>query len=190
MSERIFEQHTAALEAVFYRSGSEGEREKIRLAADEREASAALAEASGISDPEVLTRLADLGIRAETLAALTLIPLIEVAWADGVMEPKERTAVLAGAESSGIAPDSTSYGLLALWTLEQPPPDLVAAWSGFIAALCAELDPAERDQLRENVMGRAREVAEAAGGFLGLGSVSKQEQRVLDELAERFDAAA
>jgi hypothetical protein len=36
-------------------------------------------------------------------------------------------------------------------------------------------------------MGRSAKVAEAAGGFLGLGCISGKEQEVLDELAKAFD---
>jgi hypothetical protein len=50
------------------------------------------------------------------------------------------------------------------------------------------LDPQARQRLRDEVMGRARAVAEAAGGFLGLGrKVSAAEEAVLRELAQAFD---
>jgi hypothetical protein len=45
-----------------------------------------------------------------------------------------------------------------------------------------------REALRPDVLGRAREVAEAAGGFLGLGSkVSDDERRVLGELERALE---
>lgn len=34
---------------------------------------------------------------------------------------------------------------------------------------------------------RAKAVAEAAGGFLGIGAVSKADQEILDELGHGFD---
>ncbi len=56
-----------------------------------------------------------------------------------------------------------------------------------VSALSASMDPSERNALRDSVMGKARMVAEAAGGFLGLGNkVSAEEQAVLDELAGVF----
>jgi len=66
-----------------------------------------LAEASGLTDIDLVDRLVGLGIRASTLAALTLVPLIEVAWADDRMEAKERDAILAAAAATGraVAPD-------------------------------------------------------------------------------------
>jgi len=172
-----------ALEEVFYRNDP-GPWSELRR----REAAAAeaLAEASGLADPALLARLAGLGIRAETLAALTLIPLVEVAWADGKMDAREKAAVLSGAESTGIDSESPSHGLLRLWLEDRPAPDLVAIWREFIAALCLELSAAERRRLRSRVVDRARRVAEAAGGILGLGHVSAEEEAVLADLERAF----
>ena len=62
------------------------------------------------------------------------------------------------------------------------------AWREYVGALAESLDRAALDALKNDVMGRARGVAEAAGGFLGLGNkVSSEEQAVLDELAKAFD---
>lgn len=177
--------HGHALDSVFYRDGSDAFRDV--LAAEEVEARGAIAAATGIRDEKLLARLAELGIRPETLAALTLIPLIETAWADGVLDEKEREAVLSGAASSGIAPDSASYGLLELWTLERPAPDLVAIWREFIRALGRSLTEGERERLRSRVIGRAHDVAAAAGGFLdATPNVSAEEQAVLDDLGAVF----
>jgi hypothetical protein len=178
-----------ALEQAFYPASASGHREQLRLREQELAAVPALREASGIADDALLRRLAGLGIRVETLAALTMIPIVEVAWADGSMDARERDAVLAGATSAGIEPGSPSFGLLELWTLDAPAPDLVQAWRAFIAALGGELDPAERARLAEKIVGRARAVAEAAGGARGRGAVSPEEERVLQELGRAFGAA-
>jgi hypothetical protein len=176
-----------ALEEAFFRKEGERLRELQRLRHDEESAIQGLRDASGIEDDAILKRLSGLGVRAETLAALTLIPLVEVAWADDRMEKQEREAVLAGAESTGIVVGSPSHALLKLWLDDRPAPDLFAAWREFIRALCAQLSADERLRLRENVVGRARRVAEAAGGFLNLGDpVSKVESAVLEDLAGLF----
>jgi hypothetical protein len=176
-----------ALEDAFYREDTESYRAALELRKEEESALEDLATASGIGDEALLRRLAGLGIRADTLAALTLIPLIEVAWADGKMNEGEREAVLFGAESTGIPRESPSHGLLRIWTLDQPAPDLVDAWSEYIRALCRELGDEQRARLERNILRRARAVAEAAGGFLGLGSkVSKKESAALESLARAF----
>lgn len=171
-------------EAFFYGDamGFRGEFDRTQLVA-----ARLLGEAGGLTDGVLIDRLLGLGIRTETLAALALVPLVEVAWADGQMHPKERDAVLAGAESSGISPESASYRLLSIWTRERPQPGLEEAWRQFVRAALEQLDPRERASFRVNVMGRARAVAEAAGGILGLTSkVSKSESEVLERLGSAF----
>ena len=49
------------------------------------------------SSGTLVARLVEIGIRSDTLAALCLIPLVEVAWADGRLDPPEREALLAAA---------------------------------------------------------------------------------------------
>jgi len=187
MSDRDLRDRQHALEDVFYREDTEIYRGQLELRQAEENALEDLASASGITDEAVLRRLAGLGIRADTLAALTLIPLIEVAWADGKMDAKEREAVLSGAESTGIERESPSHGLLRIWIEDQPAPDLVDAWREFIGTLCREFSDEQRTHLERNILDRARKVAEAAGGFLGLGpKVSKQESAVLESLARAF----
>ncbi len=187
MADRSLEDRQHALEDAFYRENTETFRVQLEIRREEENALEDLASASGIDDESVLRKLSGLGIRADTLAALTLIPLIDVAWADGKMDDKEREAILSGADSTCIPEQSPSYGLLRIWIEDQPAPDLVDAWSEFIGALCREFSDEQVERLRSNILGRARDVAEAAGGFLGLGpKVSKEEEEALQRLARAF----
>jgi len=72
----------------------------------------ALAAASGITDAAVLEPLAAVDLSSETMAALSLVPLVEVAWADGTLDAKEQRALLAAEEHAGLSKDSASYRLL------------------------------------------------------------------------------
>ena len=136
-----------------------------------------------------MARLVEMGIRADTLAALTLIPLVEIAWADGRLEATERRAVLAGAEASGLAPDTASFGLLEGWLDRRPEPELLATWRDYIEAVSRELSIESRQRLRDHIMGRARAVAESAGGFMGVASISRPEEQMLQELERAFEIA-
>ena len=53
-------------------------------------------------------------------------------------------------------------------------------------ALAETMSAEDRRFFKGRVLDRARGVAEAAGGFLGIGKVSAREQKVLDELASAF----
>src|SRR5580765_202436 len=92
-SPEILRDRGRSLEEEFFRREDQRlleRRRELQAAAGTREA---LAKASGINQPEVLDKLLALGIKAETVAALSFVPLLEVAWADGSIDPKERAAV-------------------------------------------------------------------------------------------------
>lgn len=73
---------------------------------------ATLAKISGIFNEVVLRKLIEMNVHLEVLATLSIIPLIEVAWADGKIEEEQREAVLKGAESYGLLKDQIGYNLL------------------------------------------------------------------------------
>ncbi len=187
MSDDMLGSRRKALEESFFAK----ENERLRRALKQKESmqakKEALAQACGIKDDAVLEELLNLDIGADTLAALTLVPLVEVAWADGSMDDRERGAILAAAEQSGLHKDSPSYGLLQAWLRAQPQAKLLIVWKDYVASLSRALGDDAKAKLREDILGRARSVAEAAGGFLGLGSkVSSAEQAKLRELEKAF----
>jgi hypothetical protein len=175
------------LEEKFF---AERDRELLRALREKtaaRERKEALAEVSGIDDQDLIDQLDELDISGETLAALSLVPLITVAWADGSLEAKERRAVLAAAEQSGLEKGHPGYQLIERWLRRKPNAALLEAWKGQVAAFSPKLSDEARNALKEDVLGRARAVAAAAGGLLGLGNkVSKSEQAVLTDLEQAF----
>ena len=177
------EEQRRALEDEFFREAEDGPRERPRPAAETAERKRALAESSGITDDALLSRLLELGITASTVAPLALVPLVAVAWADGRMAEKEKAAILAAAHAEGLVEGSTAHKLLESWLRSPPEPTLRVAWEQYTTALYSRLDPQHRAALSAQILGRARNVAEAAGGFLGFGSkVSEEEEAVLENL--------
>ena len=114
MSKEVFTDHAGKLENLFFQN-TEETREKIHADAKDKKAAEALAMVSGIKDEAVLAKMVGLGIKSDTLAALSIVPLIKVAWADGTLDDKERKAILAGAEKAGIYAGSHGYLLLDSW---------------------------------------------------------------------------
>lgn len=185
---RVLDERRQALEEAFYRKQDEALRSQIRTAREHASAREALAAQSPRAEAVLLDRLVELGIRVESLAALMLVPLVEVAWADGTMDPREREAVLNAALASGVEPGSPSHALLESWTQERPPSALYESWKEYVASLCHELSADHRWHLEEQLLGRARSVARAAGGFLGVAKVSKPEEEVIARLEQAFGA--
>jgi hypothetical protein len=148
----------------------------------------ALSEASGITDPRILDELSEHGLHAEALASLALVPIIEVVWADGHMHPDEYKAVLAAVEKHGIEKNSSSHTLVEHWLVNRPGPKLFRLWKEYVLALQPTLSPEGMRSLKDIVISHARLVAEAAGGFLGIGRVSAEEQAMIKKLEQVFES--
>ncbi len=75
--------------------------------------------------------------------------------------------------------------------LRKPPTHrLIEAWEAYVSALSETLPADSREALRADAIGRVTKVAEAAGGFFGLGrKTPSSEQKVLDRLQKFFSRA-
>jgi hypothetical protein len=184
MSDEILGDRGKALEEMFFARESEKLRKTLQEKEEVRDKKEALSATSGITDDAVLEQLVTLDIRSDTLAALSLVPLVEIAWADGTMDDSERSAILSAAEDAGISDESAA--LLDGWLVTQPGSEMLSVWKDYISALTSTLDTAARDNLEQELLGRARRVAESAGGFLGIGTISPDEEDKLEELARAF----
>jgi hypothetical protein len=188
MADQFLGDRRKALEESFFAKAHAKILERMRAEEKRKAARERLAEVSGIDDETVLAKLADLDIEAATWAAISLIPLVEVAWADGKMDEKERNAVLSSAEASGLERGSPSYELLQYWLARRPDARLLEVWGEYMVGLCATLGEGEKAAVKEKIIGHAREVAKAAGGFLGLGTkISPEEEVMLSELEKAFE---
>jgi hypothetical protein len=187
MSEEFLGDRRKALEEEFFAKQNQQLLRQLRETKATEAQKEALAAVSGITDAAVLEQLVALDVSSETLAALSLVPLVEVAWADGRLDAKEQSALLAAAEQGGLSKDNPSYQLFEAWLRERPSPKLLATWKAYVAILSSALDVPAKQALKQDLLGRARSVAEAAGGFLGLGKrISSAEQAVLTELEQAF----
>jgi hypothetical protein len=151
-----------------------------------KQTKANLAEVSGIQDDALLEKLIELEIGPETLATLIGIPLIEVAWADGAMDDKERKKLFEYAEKAGLRQKGLDPRIMSAWFQKKPDPALLEGWKHYIQTLCKELNAHERKALEDEVLADARSIAEAAGGVLGLGKISAEEKAMLKTIEEAF----
>lgn len=187
MGGHILGEREKALEDAFFARHNQALVQKLRDADQAKTRRAAIAAASGITDEALLDKLAEMKIGPEMLAAIAYVPLVLIAWADGSLDAKEREAVLAGAREGGLDARPDAQALLDAWLAAPPPPSLAEAWRGYVQAITATMAPADRDSLGREILGRARRVADATGGFLGLSSrISAAEEAVLVNLATAF----
>jgi len=151
----------AALENEFFAHRDQELLAKLRDEMEAGETRSALSAALGIEDAGALDALLEHQIAPQTMLVIGLIPMVAVAWSDGVLDSAERDAITKAAD--------------------------LDAWKSYTTALTETLDGAALATVRDQVIGRAESTAKAAGGFLGLGNkVSDSEQKVIDELKLTF----
>jgi hypothetical protein len=137
----------------------------------------ALEQAAGVRDPEVLTRLEQLGVGPSAMTAFTLLPLVRLAWADTKISQAEFAALLKASEEDGIVYGTPSYRLLSRWLDERPSEPMIEAWIAYAEALSKELDETSLEVMRQATIERAKRIAQASGGILGLGDKTSHDER-------------
>ena len=185
MSDQL-EERGRALENQFFDKENKEKLTVMKNKLDGQKSRDELRKASGMSDDDVLDKLVTLGLKANTIAALSLVPLIAVAWADGTIQDNERTAILQGAHGKGLEQGTDGYDLLQTWLAKQPSDDLFVAWEAYIKALASQLNDEQNRLLKNQIVGFAKMVASAAGGILGIGKVSGTEEKVLHRIESAF----
>ena len=190
MSKGFLEDRKDALEDAFFAARDRELRLRLRERSEKAQHRAALAEVCGIRDERVLDQFVDLGIHADTAAALSILPLVAVAWADGRLDDREREAVLKASREHGITDDDHAHELLEAWLAHSPPEKAVlTAWKQYIRAIAGTMSREQLEALHRDTIGGAMQVAEAAGGFLGIASVSAREREVIEDLEAAFTQA-
>jgi len=172
----------ANLEEAFFAQENARLLEQMRAKAERSERRELLRRVVAIEDDAFLDRLIDLGIGPERAMVLRLTPLVFVAWADGQVEPREREAILRAAAGQGIAAEEMAKQVLGDWLERKPDPRILEMWKEYIRQVWSRFTPEEQQPMRHNLLAATREVALAAGGFLGMKSISAAERQVLDDL--------
>lgn len=184
--EHVLKKQAKDLEETFFAKENERLLRDLRQKAKVDEKRKALSAVVKAKDPAIIDHLLELGVGPESILALGLVPLAAVSWADGSLDDKERKAILKAASERGVQPGSPNYTMLEVWLKEKPGQALMDAWKKYARAIWEELTESEKVLMRDSILGRAREIAEAAGGFLGVGSITPQEKALLEELEKVF----
>lgn len=182
MADTELNEMSLSLQDAFFRKEDEKLIENLRMMRKLSESKEALRNVSGITDEHLLARLVELEVRPETLASFALVPLIEVAWADGTIDPKEKEAFLKAAESVGFGFGSVDHTLLEEWSTIRPDAVLFTAWEHFAGDLCKNLSAEDKAVLKKDILDHATAIAKASGGILGMGAISSEEKAVIERL--------
>jgi hypothetical protein len=192
LSDDIFKDRERAAEGQWARARDAELIEKLRNKEQIAVVTAALAEVLRVKAPELLQRVINLGVMADTAPAFLLSPLVQVAWAGLSVTDEEREAVLRLAAARGIKATDASGMQLADWLKTRPAEALFTTAIEVIRTGLAELPEAEREERVAGIAKACREVAKASGGLgksLGLSSgVSAQEESIVDRIVAQLRA--
>lgn len=189
MKTRSFNERGKALEDLFFQNVDQQLLDKLRSEIVDQETKQEICCASGIRNDQVLAELVQLGVRGETILAVSLIPLVVVAWADGNVSDEERRRILDAEDAQNIVKESATHQLIGHWLENNPAPEMFTAWKHFIHELRGILTPAHGVLFDAEIIERAETVARASGGYFTYGAVSPSEQKVLEEMKQTLLAA-
>jgi hypothetical protein len=187
MTRNAFQIRAKVLEDSFFLQRDTQLMQNLKTQLEQEQQRAALCQECGIRDEATLDHLLAIGIRPETIPALMLAPLVLVAWSDRLMEQAEREAILQAAREEGLEEGTICWNLLRQWLQEAPPTEVLKqAWMNYVGTVYKQMSAAAQQTLRDESLGRARRVAKAAGGILGIASISSSEWAMLGELESAF----
>ncbi|HMV83045.1 MAG TPA: hypothetical protein PLD20_07545 [Blastocatellia bacterium] len=139
----------------------------------------------GIGDEKIPGKLQELGFMHQTLPLLHIVPMIQVAWADGCVTARESSLILEAARRHGIHSDHAAYPWLLGLFHEPASPEFFEECLHAIGAMLAAMPTEQRETHLRELLASCRRVAEASGGlgFIDFGNkVSREERSLLEHL--------
>ena len=89
--------------------------ERMKQAAAAEQTRRELKAKTGLHDPELLNDLQELGFTPDTIQLLPIVPILQVAWAEGGVSAAERKLIVQLARARGIAAGSAADRQLNEW---------------------------------------------------------------------------
>ena len=184
MSEHEFlNERRRASEDEYFRKRDRELIEKMRQAATAERDRSELSAKTGLDDPALVAELQELGFTPQTLPVLPLVPIVQMAWAEGGITPAERKLLIKVARERGIAEGSPADTLLAGWMTRKPTNDVFEKATRLIRAVLESGAPDEKTMSVDDLIKYCESIATASGGFFGIGGISADERATLSEIA-------
>ena len=158
--------------------------EKMRAAAAADHVKSELSTKTGLSDPALLEELDALGFTPDTISVLPLVPIVEMAWAEGGITPAERALLITFARERGITEGSPADRQLSDWMARQPSADVFARATRLIRAMLDTGSPIGGKLTADDLIKYSESIASASGGLLGIGKISTEERATLAKIVD------
>jgi hypothetical protein len=181
-----FAEREHLLEEDYFRRKEKELIEKMRVRAAAEEQRRRIGQQAGVADEEVLRDLQDLGYTPETVMMLYLVPVIQIAWAEGGVTEKERDLIVKAARSRGIDAGTPCDQQLQIWLSKRPSDELFEKSLRAIHTIL-EAQPAEARVAHEkDLVSLATAIASASGGIVGFRAVSEEERLILAHITDEL----
>jgi hypothetical protein len=180
-----FEARRNSFEEGYFRNKDAELVEKLQKVFQAKHEREELRRLTGITSDEVLDRLMAVEAKGEMLTAFKLLPLVEIAWADGTCDKREADAVIAAAIKQGIPADSAALERIKEWLHRGPNAEARKAWYMYAQELRKVLTPEQLKIFRDDLLKTAKDIASLSGGVLStFFTVSQGEKQVMKKMTE------
>jgi hypothetical protein len=180
----IFTERGRSLEEEYFRRKDKELIEKMRKAAAAEEARVEMGKRTGLADPGLLAELETLGFTPETVILLPLVPIVQVAWAEGGVSDAERHLIVKLARARGISEGSAADAKLTEWLARRPADRVFVDAARLIRAMLDAPGHPGISITADDLVKQAESIASASGGMLGIiGRISAEERQILNTLA-------
>ena len=177
----------SAHEDEFFRKENKALLEKMQQKKSASETSEAITHQTGAVAEDLATMLSTKGIQADMLPVLHLVPLLQVAWADGEIQDEERLLLEKAAAERGVTDGHPAYAKFQEWLTKPPSEQVYEGALTFIRLVLASQGSEEAQQTKENLENLTKTVAEATGGLFGLfANTSSDEASVLASISKKL----
>lgn len=182
-----FKERGRALEEEYFRRREQELIAKMREKAAADIARQELGARTGVADAQLLADLQELGYTADTISLLHVVPLVQMAWAEGHVSMRERDLIMEAARARGIEAGTAADRLLQQWLTSRPSDDLFTTTLRAIGAMLKSRPEAEREASEKDLVSYLTSIASASGGVLGWGAVSDEERAVLTRITQELE---
>ena len=172
------------VEEEYFRKQEKELVEKMKMDETQERERLEMASALGTADADIVRALQELGYTPATVSLLYLVPLIQVAWAEGSVSKHERTLILEAAHARSIEFGSTAYECLSEWLNARPTEEFFERTLRVISALLQTLPPEQRGISKRDLVSYCTKVAEVSGGIIGFLGSSNLTMTGLDKQGE------
>ena len=163
--------------------------ERMRAAAAAEQTRRDLQAKTGLQDPALLQDLEELGFTPDTIALLPLVPIVQVAWAEGGVSDAERRLIVEFARARNIGAGSEADRQLTEWLERRPSDQVFAKAMRLVRAMLDNPGDMPSQVSADELIASSERIAAASGGLLGIGRISAGERAALEQIAHALKRA-